>query len=451
MVDVALSVGRILLALFLVVLNGFFVAAEFAFVKIRSTQVEALAEGGGRSAKIVKEATDNLDDYLAVSQLGITIASLGLGWIGEPAVAALIDPILEPVLPPETLHIVTVGIGFGIITFLHVVFGELAPKTLGIQEAERIALLVAVPMKLFYYLFVPGIVVFNGTAIFFTRLVGVSPASETDETHTEEEILTIVTQSGRKGDVEMEEVEMIEAVFDLGDTVAREIMTPRPDVMTISAETPLDELRSTVANERYTRYPVVETDDPGQVVGFVHVKDVFRAVEGGRQETDRLRARDIAREAIVIPEDRDIDDILAEFRRRKIQLAVVIDEWGAFEGIVTIEDVVEELVGEIHDEFDAEATEPTIERRDDGGYTFEGRVAINEVNEALGTAFQSEEFDTIGGLVLSELGRAPKSGDRILVDGYALTVESVDGTRISNVVVRERSGDETQGDEQDEE
>ncbi|KTG08465.1 cobalt transporter [Haloprofundus marisrubri] len=449
MVDVVLSLGRVLLALFLVVLNGFFVAAEFAFVKIRSTQVDALVERGGRSATIVQEATDNLDDYLAVSQLGITIASLGLGWIGEPAVAALLDPVLEPILPAGTLHLVTFGVGFGIITFLHVVFGELAPKTLGIQEAERIALLVAAPMKLFYYLFVPGIIVFNGTANFFTRLAGVSPASEHDETHSEEEILTIVTQSGRHGDVEMDEVEMIEAVFDLGDTVAREIMTPRPDVLTLRAGTPLNELRSTVANERYTRYPVVEDDDPGQVVGFVHVKDVFRAVEGGAAEVDRLRARDIARDVVVVPEDRDIDDILAEFRTRKVQMAVVIDEWGSFEGIVTIEDVIEELVGDIRDEFDPKAPEAAIEPNGDGdGYALDGRVTIDEVNETLGTHFESDEFDTIGGLVLSELGRAPKHGDQVVVDGYTLTVESVDGTRITDIVARKR-GEGDDGDDSD--
>ncbi|MGM0389156.1 MAG: CNNM domain-containing protein, partial [Natrinema limicola] len=193
MVDLAFSVGRLLFALFLVFLNGFFVAAEFAYVRIRSTQIETLVEEGRSSAKLVQEAEENLDDYLATTQLGITIASLGLGWVGEPAIASLLEPVLGSLLPASSLHLVSIAIGFSVITFLHVVFGELAPKTLAIADAERIALLVAAPMKFFYYIFIPGIVVFNGTANFFTRLIGVAPASERDESHSPEEIIRIVS------------------------------------------------------------------------------------------------------------------------------------------------------------------------------------------------------------------------------------------------------------------
>lgn len=244
MANIVLAAGRIGLALFLVFLNGFFVAAEFAFVRLRPASVETLIQEGRRTAPVVQEATENLDDYLAVSQLGITISSLGLGWVGEPAVAVLVEPILAPVLPSTLLHAVTVAIGFGIVTFLHVVYGELAPKTLAIQRAEQIALLVAPPMKLFYYLFLPGIIVFNGVAIRSVRLFGVSPAAEEHGVHTEAEILTILSEAGEAGRVDAAEVEMIESVFSLDDMTVREIMRPRPDVTSVPADTPLPDLRS---------------------------------------------------------------------------------------------------------------------------------------------------------------------------------------------------------------
>ncbi|MFC4542402.1 hemolysin family protein [Halosolutus amylolyticus] len=436
MVDLAFSLGRLAFAFFLVFLNGFFVAAEFAYVRIRPTQIDALVEEGRRSAKLLQEAEENLDDYLATTQLGITIASLGLGWAGEPAIASLIEPVLGSVLPAGSIHLVAIAIGFGIITFLHVVFGELAPKTLAIADAERIALLVAAPMKFFYYVFLPGIVVFNGTANFFTRLIGVEPASESDESHSEEEILRIVSRSGQQGAVDMNEVEMVEAVFDLGETIAREVMVPRPDVVTVRAGMPLSELRGVAASGTYTRFPVVDEDADQPVVGFVHAKDVLQAIEA-TDRTDDPTARDLAREVIIVPETRRIDEVLTEFRTQNVQLAVVIDEWGAFEGILTIEDVIEEVVGEIQDEFDTAAMVPSIDELADGRYAMDGGVTLAAVNDLLETEFESDAFDTIGGLVLHRLGRPPEVGDAIEADGYEVTVEAVEGTRVSRVIVAE--------------
>lgn len=455
------SIAQLLFAFFLVFMNGFFVAAEFALVKIRPNRVETLVEEGRRSAKQVKEATQNLDGYLAVSQLGITLSSLGLGWIGEPAVAALIDPVLSSVLPAGSVHIVSIAIGFGIVTFLHVVFGELAPKTLSIQDAERISLAVAPFMKLFYYLFLPGIIVFNGTANFFTTLIGFPPASESEETHTEGDIRMILTQSGEEGHVDIEEVDMIESVFDLGDTVAREVMIPRPDVESVPDGMPLAELRTVAAEGSYTRYLVLDDEDEESAVGFVHVKDVLRATESVDDGQDSPTARDLAREVIVVPENRPIDDILAKFQNRNTQMAVIIDEWGALEGIVTIEDIIEEIVGEIQDEFDAEDQEPSISKLDSDAYSIDGRLPIEEANEVLESGFESEDFETVGGLVLSHLGRAPEVGDRVELDGYDLGVDEVDGARISQVVARERDerededgtrehADDERGDEQPE-
>ena len=435
MVDLALSAGRLLLALVLVALNGFFVAAEFAFVRVRSTTVETLVEEGAPGATVLQEAVQNLDDYLAVSQLGITLSSLGLGWIGEPAVAALIEPVLAAVLPASAIHLAAFAIGFGFITFLHVVFGELAPKTVAIAEAERISLSVAPPMKFFYYVFLPGLVVFNGTANFFTRLLGVPPASETDEILQEEEILMVLTRSGREGHVDMEEVEMIERVFELDDTTVREVMVPRPDVTSVSADLPLADLRALIIEEGHTRYPVLDADDSDQIVGFVDVKDVLRATDADDGES--VTAGDLARDVPVIPETEEIDDLLAVFQDQESQMAAVIDEWGSFEGIATVEDVIEEVVGDIRDDFDADEREPSIDERGDGTYAVDGGVAISAVNETLNADFEEEVVGTIGGLVLDRLGRAPEVGDSIDADGYQIEVARVDGARISTVVVRE--------------
>ncbi|MFW6384970.1 MAG: hemolysin family protein [Halodesulfurarchaeum sp.] len=444
MVDV-FAVGGLLLAFFLVVMNGLFVAAEFAFVKVRPTQVNALVERGKPGAKLVQDAIENLADYLAVSQLGITLSSLGLGWIGEPAVASLIEPIIGQFVPAGALHLISFGLGFGFITFLHVVFGELAPKTFAIQEAVRISLIVAPLMKFFYYAFMPGIIVFNGTANYFTRLVGVSPASESEETHTEEEILMILTRAEETGHIDIDEVEMIESVFELGDTVAREIMVPRPDVETVPASMTLDEIQTVVATGTYTRYLVLD-DDGEQPIGFVHAKDLLREIESDAAQDGLPTAAELARDVLVVPETRRIDEILAEFQTRGGQMAVVIDEWGVFEGIVTIEDILEEIVGDIRDEFDRTAEEPSIEKREDGAYVVDGGVSIEAVNDRLEATFESDDVETIGGFVFSQLGRVPEVGDEIERDGYVLRVDAVEDARVARVVIdRRRSKHETGG------
>jgi len=437
MVDILFSVSRLVLALFLVVLNGFFVASEFAFVRIRSTSVEQLAEDGRPGAKRLQGVMANLDNYLAVTQLGITIASLGLGWVGEPAVASLIEPVLEPLLPANLIHLVAFALGFGTITFLHVVFGELAPKTIAIAQAERLSLLVAPPMTLFYYLFYPGLVVFNGTANAFTRLLGIPPASETDETLEERELRRVLARSGEKGHVDLAEVEMIERVFELDDTIARQIMVPRPDVVSVPTDASLADIRSTVFETEHTRYPVVEPGNGDQVVGFIDVKDVLRASE---RDDGKTTAGDLAREIIVVPETTAVNDLLLRFRDEQQQMAAVIDEWGAFEGIATVEDVVEAVVGDLRDEFDAAEYEPSIRPLGDGRFDVDGGVPMAAVNEALGADLESTEFDTIGGLVLDRLDRVPEPGDSIDVDGHTIEVESVDGTRISRLRITDGDG-----------
>jgi len=444
MVDVALSVGRVLAALVLVVLNGFFVASEFAFVRVRSTSVEQLLEEGRTGAGTLSEVMENLDDYLAATQLGITIASLGLGWIGEPAVAALIEPVLSPVLPAGTIHLVAFALGFSVITFLHVVFGELAPKTIAIADADAVSLRLAPPMKLSYLLLKPGIVVFNGAANAFTSALGVPPASETDETMEEREIRRVLARSGEAGHVEDAEVEMIERVFDLDDTVVRAVMVPRPDVVSVAADAPLAELKATVLEAGHTRYPVVAADDPDEVVGFVDVKDVLRAVETGAEDAT---AGDLAREIVVVPETTTVDDLLLQFRDEHRQMAAVIDEYGVFEGLATVEDVVEAVVGNLRDGFDAETTEHAVRERGDGGYDVDGSVTLSAANDALGTSLAGEGYETLGGLVLEDLGRPPEVGDAVTADGYVFEVSAVDGARVETLrVAPDGEGDAEDGD-----
>jgi len=431
MVDLAFALGRLLIAFVLVVLNGFFVATEFAFVRVRSTSVDQLAAEGKAGAETLQDVMTNLDDYLAVTQLGITLASLGLGWAGEPAVASLIEPVLGQLLPADLLHLVAFAIGFTFITFLHVVFGELAPKTIAIAEAERLSLLVAPPMRLFYYLFYPGLVVFNGTANAFTRLLGVPPASETEETLEEREIRRVLARSSEEGHVDTAEVEMIERVFDLDDTTARTVMVPRPDVVAIPADASLAEIRRTALSAGHTRYPVVGADDQDEVVGFIDVKDVLRAIEDEGETT----ATELSRSLLMIPETATADDLLLQFREEHQQMAAVIDEWGAFEGIVTIEDVVEAVVGDLRDGFDVEEREHSVRELGDGRYDIDGSVPLPIVNEELRATFESDGVETIGGLVLARLGEIPEPGDGIEADSYRIEVATVDGARVSTVTV----------------
>ncbi len=438
MQSIAISGLQLFAALLLVALNGLFVAAEFAFVKIRSSQVESMMQDGKPAAGLVKEATQKLDSYLAVCQLGITISSLGLGALGEHAIATLIEPLLEPLgISEGTLHLISFVVAFGIITFLHVVFEELAAKSFAIAKPEGTSRAVAPFMKFFYYAFLPGTYVFNGTANAFVRLFGVPPASEGEEAPSEDELRLIIGQSTRQGVLKEDEEGMLRAVIQLEETRAREIMVPRPDVVALSAGMGLKELFEFAAEGRHTRYPVHEDDDVDRIVGAVHVRDVLRAVKAaGDLDEANKTARDLARQVLVVPESRRVDQIMKDFREQEIHLAVVIDEWGSFEGIITLEDTIEEIVGEIRDEFDE--GEPAVRELDEAGaYSMEGSVPIREVNEYLNTDFESEDFDTVGGLVLGRLGRAPEVGDEVVLDGHVPRVEEVDGSRVARVTVRE--------------
>jgi CBS domain containing-hemolysin-like protein len=300
-------------------------------------------------------------------------------------------------------------------------------------------------MRFFYYLLLPFTIVFNGTANAITGALGVAPASEGDDTHSEQEIRQLIAQGTDRGIFERDEESRLAGVFNLEDTPAREIMVPRPDVVAIPEHVKLRDLISVVAAGHYTRYPVHEENSPDRIIGAVHVKDVLRAVGPEGNVGANVAARDLVRDIIIVPESRSIENILEDFQRQEIQMAVVIDEWGSFEGLITIEDILEEIVGEIRDEFDDEA--PAVEELPDGSYTVDGRAPIHTINDALGSHFESADFETVGGLVLGALGRAPEVGDEVRMDGHLLRVDETDGPRVARVVVTEREdGEEAEED-----
>jgi CBS domain containing-hemolysin-like protein len=434
--DPFLSWLNLFLALVLVGLNGFFVAAEFALVRVRESRIQQLEQEGSARAGVVRDALRDLDDYLSVCQVGITVASLGLGWVGEPAVAHLIEPVLHMVgiSSERAVSIISFVVGFALITYAHLVFGEQAPKYFSIQKAERTALWISRPLKVFMVLFRPLVWLVNASTNFVLRPWGIKLGAEM-EAHSEEELRIMISSSAASGELEPEERDYLNNVFDFGDRVAREIMVPRPDIEALSVDMPLPEMVDAAVFGRYTRYPVYE-GDLDHVLGAVHVKDLLRAA---RENPDDFDVRTIIRDCLVVPENKPIEQILKEFQKRKLQMAIVIDEWGSVEGLITIEDIVEELVGEIQDEFDEGEAE--IEEIGDGVYAIDGRIPITEVNEYFDLDLPHEDFDTIGGYVLGVLGRPPEPGDTVEVDGVTLQVKNVDGPRVSMLTLHRNSAD----------
>ena len=416
-------------------LNAFFVAAEFALVRVRDSRIQQLEQEGSARATVVRDALRDLDGYLSVCQVGITMASLGLGWVGEPAVAHLIKPVLGAanVTNERAVSIIAFVVGFAIITYAHLVFGEQAPKYFSIQRAERTALWISRPLRLFMVLFRPLVWLVNASTNFVLRPWGIKLGGEM-EAHSEEELRIMISSSTASGELEPEEREYLNNVFDFGDRVAREIMVPRPDIEALKVDSPLPEMVDAAVFGRYTRYPVYE-GDLDHILGAVHVKDLFRAA---KEDPENFDIRSIIRDCLVVPENKPIEQILREFQQRKLQMAIVIDEWGSVEGLITIEDVLEEIVGEIQDEFDE--GEAAIEAIGDGAYAVDGRIPITEVNEYFDLDLPHEDFDTIGGYVLGALGRPPEPGDTVEADGVTLQVKSVDGPRVSMLTLRRDSG-----------
>lgn len=421
---------NLFLVAFLVFMNGFFVAAEFAMVKIRASRLQQLVEEGNRRAKVAQKITNNLDAYLSACQLGITLASLGLGWIGEPAIARLIEkPFTTFGAPKVAVHTFAFVIAFSIITFLHIVIGELAPKSLAIQRAETTVLNVARPLILFHKLMYPFIWALNGTANTMLKWMGIEPAKEGEFAHTEEEIRILVNQSHKSGLIDNTEMALFDNIFEFSDRIAREIMVPRVDMATIDVADAKEEILRKIEQDHHTRYPVSQ-GDKDHIIGFVHIKDLYLQMN----RNEEFSVKNILRNIIMVSEAAEISSVLKQMQKNRIQIAVVLDEYGGTAGLITMEDIIEELVGEIRDEFDNEEI-PVIQKTNDG-YSVEGRVLLDEINDLLGTEINDVDVDTLGGWLYSVLSKKPEKGDTARKDGFLFTIEEIDENRIERISIR---------------
>ena len=427
--DIVPILFQLLLVFFLIAMNGFFVAAEFACVKIRPSRLETLIQEGSRQAKYAKQLTDHLDASLSVTQLGITLASLGLGWVGEPAVATLILPITHAVgLDDVVGHTISLALAFSIITGMHIVLGELTPKTMAIQNVEKIMLNVALPMLIFHRVMYPFVWLLNHVANWVAHRMGFHTASEGDDAHTEEEIRLLMEESHRQGLIDDTEVDFVDNVFDFTDLNVREIMTPRTDMVCLYLEDTMDENLHIILEEQLTRYPICH-EDKDHIVGFLHVKDLMRVMAEGRKPN----LRRLARKALIVPESMDVSVLLKTMQKQRSQMAIVVDEYGGTAGMVTIEDIVEEIVGDIQDEFDEER--PTAERRGKRIFSVDAKMLLEELEDILEIDIEDEDVDTVGGWLYDQIGQAPRVGQMAASGGNLFYVEEVDGVRITRVLI----------------
>lgn len=420
---------KIVAALVLVGLNGFFVLSEFALVKVRKTRLAELADTGSSQANVALEVTSNLDAYLSSTQLGITLASLGLGWLGEPAIATLLNPLFEQYLgwDPVVTHSVSAVIAFILITFLHIVLGELVPKSLAIQNAEVAALKTAGPIKLFYKVFYPVIKSLNGLSNLVLRALNIKPANEADLAHSEEELRMLVDASQRNGILDKMEGKLLDNVFEFSDRVVSEVMVPRQDMACIFTEDSLEEAAAVIKKYGHTRYPLCE-ESKDNVIGLVHMRDLLNLADN--PEINLIEQ--VKREILVVPEGMPISFLVQKMRLQRTHMAVVVDEFGGTAGMVTIEDLLEELVGEIYDEFEEVQTSEIVKVQD-GEYLINGRVLLDDVSELLIISLEDDSVSTIGGYVFSRLGRTPVKGDHVEFGGYIFHVLEVKGYRITRV------------------
>jgi len=422
---------RIVAVFVLVLANAFFVAAEFSLVSVRRTRVAELVQQGNAAAAWVQKAIDNPDRVIAATQLGITLASLGLGWIGEPALSHLLEPVVS-LFPlenrTEVSHTLSAGIAFTLITFLHVVVGELAPKSIALQNPEATSLVVARPTVWTEWIFKPFIFLLNGAGNLLLRLVGIRPAGAHALTHSVEELRMLVNASAEGGVFEPEEGEMLNAILDLNTLLVRQVMIPRTEIVAVEADTPLEEIITLVTQSTYTKFPVYD-DTLDQILGIVHVKDLLRALQDPNCRDCTARA--FAREPLYVPETIPVNALLKRFRDDRQHIAIVLDEFGGTAGLVTLEDLLEEIVGEVSDPFDV--ITPEIQTLPDGTALIDGLTLIEEVNEQLGLDLQDPNYDTIAGYVLGRLGRIARAGDTVEAGGVRLRVEAMDGLRIARL------------------
>jgi putative hemolysin len=406
----------------LILLNAFFVAGEYGLVTARRTRIRELDEEGNRRARAVLSIVADPPRFIAAMQLGVTLTSLGIGALGEQALAKVFDPILASVL--------AFAIAFLIITFLHVVIGELVPKGIALQHSETVALAVSAPVRGFFVALKPLIWVLQEASEITLRALGVEPPGGEDDVLSEAELKMVLDRSTRHGEIEEQEQEMLYKVFDFADKEVSAVMVPRPEVVALSVELPPEEALAAVIESPYTRYPVYR-GSLDEIAGILHVRDLFSAL------VDRgiagVQLEQLLRPAHIVPETKDLAALLTEFRRTNQHMAIVVDEYGELEGIVTLEDLLEEIVGEIEDEFDL--PDESVEQLPDGRMRIDGTFPIDDFNEQFARSLPIEDFHTVGGFVFGLLGRAPEPGDEVESEGCRFKVLELEGSRIERLEV----------------
>lgn len=426
---------RLLVVLFLVLLNAFFVAAEFALVAVRRSRIDQMAADGDRSAMVVQRALAQLDRYISGTQLGITLASLALGWIGEPAVAVVVDKLLHLVgVEPDPGSVHTgagIAVAFLVITFLHIVLGELAPKSIALAKPEATSRVIVRPLMLFSRAMSPFIAMLNGTANRLLGLIGIDPVSEGDgHVHSPEELRLLVMQARAHGTLDESDSAMLAGVFDFHNKRALDVMRPRTDMVAIAEDVDREELVATLRRERYSRYPVYR-DTPDDIVGVFLAKDFWLS-----DAPDRFELREHLREPLFVPATRAAERVLDDLRRTRAHLAVVLDEYGGTAGIVTMEDLVEEVVGDIADEYDPLSRDALLS---DGVLELAGSISLVDVRSDHKLPIPEGDWSTLGGYAFAALGRLPKVGDRVTYPGGELEVVAMDGRRVAALRVHQRS------------
>jgi len=435
-------VWKILLVLGLVLLNGFFVAAEFALVKIRETQLDMLVARGDRRAKLARSIIANLNTYLSVTQLGITMASLGLGWVGQPVFLALLSPVLAylRVESEAARHSIAFAIGFSALTFLHISAGELAPKWMAIQNPLPISLWVAQPLRWFYLVSYPFNRLLNGAARWLLWQAGFQPISDTRRAHSEEELRLLVATSQRLSGGTPLGRDVVLNALDLRHRLAREVMRPRPEIVAFDTEASIAECLGVAERTRYSRFPLCAQGDLDHTLGVVHIKDLYAMRLKARSGADLRRA---ARKLIYVPETAHLEKLLQLFLERKLHFAIVVDEYGGTVGMVTLENILEELVGQIQDEFDQE--KPLLVPIGQHGWEVGGGLPLHELEELVGEPLRQEGITTVSGWVTRRLGGFPKAGDTLAVGPYDLRVEAMDGMLVASLKLTKRAKAEISG------
>lgn len=412
----------------LIAFTAFFVASEFAIVKVRSTRIDQLVAEGNKRALNAKKIVSNLDEYLSACQLGITITALGLGWLGEPTIEAILHPAFDYFELPESVSsLLSFVIAFSLVTYIHVVVGELTPKTFAIQRAEAITLAVAKPLLIFDKLMYPVIHGMNGSARFLaTRVFGLDAVSESEVAHSEEELRMILSESFKGGEINQAEYKYVNKIFEFDDRIAKEIMVPRTEIISIDKDLTLNEVFELIGVEQYTRYPVTD-GDKDHIIGLVNMKNLLTAYIKN-PENATTPVSDYMQPIIRVIETMPIADLLLKIQRERIHMAILMDEYGGTSGLVTIEDIIEEIVGDIRDEFDTDEL-PEVQKVGDNHYIVDAKMLIENVNDLLGIDIDEEDIDTIGGWFMSKSFDAVK-GEKIFEQGFEFMIKDIDGHHI---------------------